>query len=409
MSHQQQPATGIDGAPEQEPSAAFLTHCYRNAIDRLSHSFAEGHPLAIMIGEGRATSRFVIQSFLAKLDDQVVAVRIKEPCQDAVAFMREIILAVGFQPEDMKLADLESVFRMFLSFQKGHARRTVICVEETEKNDWWVLDKIRRLVELEREGQFGLTVLISGEPGLKALLYQRPLSAIAAEAPARMTLVPFTPAETEEFVRRRVETARKASVEQVIDYHSITLIHELSRGVPDAVSALLAESLSLADEMGRPGVTKELVKRAYEAQRAALAPEKIDPNATTVNIGALQPRGGRLIVKLSGEEVRELAVGQGHILIGRSKLCDIRIDSAAVSRQHALIVYSPEGATLVDLSSTNGTYVDGYPIQQHDLVAGETITVGDCKIEYVLDKPAEAGAGRRSRQTADADLLPKSH
>jgi pSer/pThr/pTyr-binding forkhead associated (FHA) protein len=93
---------------------------------------------------------------------------------------------------------------------------------------------------------------------------------------------------------------------------------------------------------------------------------------------------------LSGDDVREIALRRGTLLIGRSTLCDIRIDSDIVSRHHALISYRPEGAMIVDLGSTNGTSVDGYRIKEHQLVAGETITVGDCRIEYILDDNLQA-------------------
>ena len=80
------------------------------------------------------------------------------------------------------------------------------------------------------------------------------------------------------------------------------------------------------------------------------------------------------------------------MLIGRSKLCDISIDRPNVSRHHALIAYSGDKATLIDLSSTNGTFVDGYKVKYHELMPGETIAVGDCRIEYILDHdPVEPG------------------
>lgn len=390
MTQPQQTATTPESEFDEQASSAFLTHCYRSALERLGTSFAEHRPFVVLIGEGRAAPGFVIRSFLSNFDEEVASVHIKEPCSDAVAFMADIIRAVGFEPKDMRLEDLESIFRMFLSFQKAHKLRTVICIEEAQANDWWVLDKIRRLVELEDDGQFGLMVLISGQPELKEMLYKRPLNIVAERAPQRITLVPFTLAETEEYIRRRVEAAGTATVDQVLDYHSIALIHELTRGVPDAISTLVSQCLDMADELGGAPVSTELVKKAYEMQRAAAAGEDIDVTATTVNLDGVPSRQGRLIVQLSGDEVRELALGQSHVLIGRSKLCDIRIGCATVSRQHALIVYSGDGATLVDLSSTNGTYVDGYQISTHDLIAGESIQVGDCIIEYVLEDQRQA-------------------
>ncbi len=385
MDHPQHSATLPDLQNEQEPSSAFLTQCHRHALDRLSDSFAEKRPLAILVGDGKATSGFVIRKFLSRLDQDVAVARITEPCANAAEFMGKIIAAVGFKPKDMSVGDLESIFSMFLSFQRGHHLRTVICVEQAQDCDRWVLDRIRNLVEMERDGGFGMMVLLSGQTDLKELLNSRPLSSISALAGNRISLAPFTLAETREYIRRRVEAKADANIDEAFEYHSIQLIHELCAGVPDAISTLVSQCVELGDEEGSDLITKEFVKRAYELAREASEQDDASAHGSTVRVTGIGPRFGRLIVALSGDDVRELAVRKGHILIGRSELCDIHIDSPIVSRHHALISHTPEGATIVDLGSTNGTLVDGHSIKEHELVAGETIMIGDCRIEYILD------------------------
>jgi len=391
MSHPQQTTTMPKADVGPTASSAFLTHCYRNALDRLSKSFAKQRAAAIVIGEGKSASRFVIGEFLNTLDEDVVVVRVMQPCEDAVHLMRSIVRAVGFEPKDMGLSDLDSVFRMFLSFQKGHNRRTIICMEEIQDSEWWVLDKIRTLVEIEDEGKFGLMLIISGQPSLKELLHTRPLSSVCLLAGQRISLAPFTLTETTEYLRRRVDTAGGEAVDDVFHYHAITLIHELCAGVPDAIARLVSKCLDLADQEALELVTTDLVKRAYEILRAESEAQQADPHAETVNLSELKPQLGRLIVKISGEEVQEKFLVHGHILIGRGRLCDVRIDSPTVSRQHALISYSPDGAILSDLSSTNGTFVDGYQIKYHKLEPGESIAVGNCRIEYIADDDRQTG------------------
>lgn len=390
MSHQPHSATVPDLQVEHDPASAFLTDCYRNALDRLARSFADERPLAILIGEGRSTPSFVIRSFVSGLDESVVVARIAEPCADATDLLRKIVDAAGFEPKDMDLADLESIFRMFLAFQKGHGRRTVISVEELHHCEWWVLDKIRSMVEMEVEGEYGMMLIISGEPSLKELLNTRPLSSISAWAGYRISLAPLTLAETSEWIRHQVEAGGSVTIGQVFQYQAISLIHELCSGVLDAINALVGQCLELASQEGVSLVTNAQVKRAYEMSSAASAAPIGGAPAATVEVNEINPPMRRLLVQLTGEDVQDQALRQGHTLIGRSQLCDVRIDSPIVSRHHALISYSAQGATLVDLGSTNGTYVDGYQIKQHELMPGETIAVGNCNIEYVVDDELQA-------------------
>jgi len=386
MSNQQHSATSPVLQFEQEPSPAFLTQCHRNALVRLGSSFSERRPLAIIIGDGKSTSRFIVRKFLSRLDEDIAVARIASPCANATDFMGRIISAIGFQSKDMSLDDLESIFSMFLSFQKAHSRRTIICIEEAQDSEWWVLDKIRSLVELERDGEYGLMVILAGQSGLKEFLHARPLSSVSQYAGKRISLEPFTLPETREFIRRRAEAAGKANINDVFEFHAIPLIHELSAGIPDAIGELVGQCFQLADAEGTDWVTKELVKRSYELQRAISEEQDANEDDATINVTNIRPPVGRFIVQLTGDEFKEVALGKGNLMIGRSKLCDIRLESNAVSRHHALIRYSPRGATIVDLGSTNGTTVDGYAIKEHLLEPGETIVVGNCRIEYAVDE-----------------------
>lgn len=382
---QQQTVTLPEMQFEQDTSSAFLTQSHRNAVDRLNLSFTQNCPLAILIGDGQSAQRFIIGKFLSRVDQDVAVARIAEPCANTTEFMGKLIHAFGFDPKDMSLEDLESVFSLFLSFQKNHRRHTIICIEEVQKCEWWVLDKIRSLVDMERDGRYGLMLILSGQSGFKELLNSRPLSAIASHAGKRISIAPFTLPETREYIRRRAEAAGAANIDEAFEFHAIALIHELGAGVPDTISTLISRCFRTAAEEGVDLVTKELVQRAFALIGPTSEPGDDDADAETLNAAGLQPRIGRLIVQLTDDDVRELALRQSNLLIGRSQLCDIRINSKFVSRHHALISHSPEGATIVDLGSTNGTTVDGYAITEHVLVPGETIVIGNCRIDYIID------------------------
>jgi len=385
MSRPKQHVAANDPRAESEDTSRFQTRSYRNAVDRLKRSYEARHALAILIGEGRSAASFVINNFLSDLDVDAIVAQITEPCTDATDLMRKIIRAVGFRPKSMGLSDLESIFAMFLAYQKSHGRRTVICIEQIQDSDWWVLDRIRRLVAAESENSTGMMIVLSGQPVVKDLLHKQPLSAIFALTGQSIWLAPFTLAETREYIRRRVEIQSDLTVEQLFEYHAIPLIHELTSGVPDAIGTLVSHCRDLADEEGVDLVTVQLVKRADAALRELPANARDASMTETVTLNGILPAVGRLIIQLEGQDVREKSLGHGHVLIGRSTLCDIRIDRPNVSRHHALIVYSGDKATLIDLGSTNGTHVDGYAVQYHELAPGETIVVGDCHIEYVLE------------------------
>jgi hypothetical protein len=69
--------------------------------------------------------------------------------------------------------------------------------------------------------------------------------------------------------------------------------------------------------------------------------------------------------------------------IGRASSCDLTIADLTVSRVHARLERTAEGWLLTDLSSTNGTRVNGWRVRGHVRVrAGDRVSFGNA--EYSL-------------------------
>lgn len=80
---------------------------------------------------------------------------------------------------------------------------------------------------------------------------------------------------------------------------------------------------------------------------------------------------------------------EGFFTIGRDSRCDLAIDHMTVSRIHARLERTPDGWMLKDLSSTNGTRVNGWRVRGQVAVrAGDVVRFGD--IEYVLTPDQQA-------------------
>jgi hypothetical protein len=73
----------------------------------------------------------------------------------------------------------------------------------------------------------------------------------------------------------------------------------------------------------------------------------------------------------------------GGLSIGRSKESDVRIDDRYASSLHAR-VFSREGRFFVeDMSSTNGTLLNGATLQgEADLIDGDTVQIGDTVFRF---------------------------
>jgi pSer/pThr/pTyr-binding forkhead associated (FHA) protein len=97
----------------------------------------------------------------------------------------------------------------------------------------------------------------------------------------------------------------------------------------------------------------------------------------------------RLVLSLDGQVMAEYNMNKERYTIGRLPDNDIRIDNAAVSGHHSLIINILNDSFLEDLNSTNGTYVNGKLIKKHALQHGDVVTVGHHQLRFVEDDEAQ--------------------
>ena len=90
-----------------------------------------------------------------------------------------------------------------------------------------------------------------------------------------------------------------------------------------------------------------------------------------------------LVLSLDGQVLAEYNMSKERYTVGRLPDNDIRIDNAAVSGHHALVINILNDSFLEDLNSTNGTYVNGKLIKKHALQHGDVITVGHHALRFV--------------------------
>ena len=91
----------------------------------------------------------------------------------------------------------------------------------------------------------------------------------------------------------------------------------------------------------------------------------------------------RLMLSLDGQVLAEYNMTKERYTVGRLPDNDVRIDNAAVSGHHGLIINILNDSFLEDLNSTNGTYVNGKLIKKHALTHGDVITIGHHHLRFV--------------------------
>ena len=79
----------------------------------------------------------------------------------------------------------------------------------------------------------------------------------------------------------------------------------------------------------------------------------------------------------------EVLLEKDRITLGRGASCDVVLDHASISSEHAALELCDGGYRLRDLASTNGVRVNGAKVSAADLKHGDRFELGSLAFRYV--------------------------
>lgn len=123
---------------------------------------------------------------------------------------------------------------------------------------------------------------------------------------------------------------------------------------------------------------------------ASAAPQAFDDYTARLEVEPHAPLA--VVVRVSNGHATPstLSLEQGSCIIGSSPGCDLTLADPAVSRRHLELSLAPEGVTVRDLGSRNGTFFHGQRIEKMVLRLGGQLTVGSTCLSIEADPQALA-------------------
>ena len=115
------------------------------------------------------------------------------------------------------------------------------------------------------------------------------------------------------------------------------------------------------------------------------------PIQQTMPMARTQPPGGaeagpqaELTIESGPDAGRKHRAADHALRLGRSPDNDVILRDPATSGHHARIERRGEAFWLVDLGSTNGTFVNGESVQEKQLATGDRVTIGQNSVSFAV-------------------------
>lgn len=286
------------------------------------------------------------------------------------AINREFAIQTESRSPDVALIELEE----FLVRQARDGRVSLLVVNDLNKMYPSALRILCRLAAIKSRGQFAVRmVLVSGKPSFN-IVHAPAMTAIAARTFSAFELGPMTGTESQRYLYAKLRASGCASPHNVFPAEICSELYTASRGWPGILDSLAMRAIERA--------------RNWPIEFEDIYPPAAQPKqAIATEIAIVQEDAGpevqKLYLTLNRKTLQEFEIRDSKILIGRSAICDISISSRFVSKHHALLIRRDDSMHLVDLNSTNGTFVNSRRVQSTALQHDDVISLGNHGIKLI--------------------------
>jgi len=270
-----------------DPRFLFLGAAHRRAFEELLTGLRRREGLLLLTGDTGTGKTTLCRAVLEALGARTFSALILNPQMTADEVLRVMLRDFGLVSRDeirrgtfsradtpQLLDTLEGFLRSLVPLQSY----AVVVIDEAQSLKPDVLTQIRMLGSYEQDGHRLLQVVLCGQPQLLETLQREELRSLNERITRRTALEPLPPEEVRTYVEHRLSVAGRPGA-VTFQPAALTLVANLSRGLPLRVNLLCDRALEAARAAQTNVITPELVKRAARAV-AGSAPEpgtKMEP------------------------------------------------------------------------------------------------------------------------------------
>ena len=358
-----------------KPLAMIPYYAQQKGLEMLRDTHSSPNGLSLLQGPSLSGKSVLVRTFIDSVDpDNAVAV-VDGRGLNTTNLLLAVLRQYGYEMELSSANELLGLLRIFALQQATANAPPLLIVENVQALNPSALRALCELAELRVRFGSALKVVLTADRPLAPMLRAPAMEAVARRVLHDFHLRPMSSEETRQYLHAKLAAAGALVPATIFPHDVCQEIWRASGGWPGIIDRLALLALARAERL--PVDRKHVEHPALPA--GTWQQESSTAGKTDSEPPAEPPQ---LVVTNNGSVISTLALDRSRLLIGRSEHNDIAIPSRFISRHHALIVRHRDATFLMDLNSTNGTFVNASRVSNHVLVHDDVITVGHHKIKF---------------------------
>jgi len=371
-------AAGLNEQPFPTHGKPLSTLSYasqQQALKVLEETCVTPNGLSLLQGPILSGKSSIIRQFVKSLPEDSSYAVVDGNGLNTTGLLEAILRQFGYVFDHNSPNELLALLRVFAMQQAASHEPPLLVIENVHALNPSALRTLCELATLKVRNSSALKIVLVSDRPLRSIIDAPAMECISGRLLHDFHLRPMSSEETMHYVYEKLRAAGSLVPEFVFPLSVCTELWSCSGGWPGIVDRIALLALAKTDTLPVP---------IEEIEHPAL-PNGTWEDAEMVAAGqqsTIRPGPPTLYISHEGDTMRELTFDKPRLLIGRSEHNDIAINSKFISRHHTLLVRHGSSTFLMDLNSSNGTFVNSHRVSNHVLIHEDIITVGHHRIKF---------------------------
>jgi len=371
-------AAGLNEQPFRthgRPLATVSYASYDEGLKVLEECCTQANGLCLIQGPTLSGKSTLIREFINSLPEECAVAVVDGKDLNTAGLLNAILSQFGFTLDQNSTNELLGLLRVFTLQQAAVHDVPILFVENAYGLKASALRTLCDMANIKIRGTAALKLVLVSDRPMLSLVQAPEMRPLAKRLTHDFHIHPMSIEETTHYLHTKLRAAGTAIPEFIFPPTTCAELWRASGGWPGVLDRVALLALSNSDALP---IRQECIERPVLPHGTWNDTDGFGDGTQTSQM----PAPPTLYISLDGEMLREVKFDLPRLLIGRSEHNDISINSKFISRHHALLVRNSGATFLMDLNSSNGTFVNSRRVSNQVLMNDDIIKIGNHIIKF---------------------------